>query len=302
MRRRLHIKVSRSCNNNCIFCLDDRPKRTDASAGQVKELLDAHRRLGEMLFTCGEPTIHPELPLFIKMAKEAGYRSIGLVTNGRRLSYPDYCEKILSLGVNELTISIHGSSARMHDSLTRTKGSFSQTLEGLRNAAARKEAYGLRLVTSTVLSKRNMKHAAEILAFLEKLGVDTMVLNVIEPSGETLEHFDTLVPSYSEIAGRIEHALAGFPARDKVVVEGLPFCLCAGFLENTGIREEIHLLEGSELKALPPDRFHMKTGECRGCSLSPRCPGIFREYAGRRGTKELRKHVGTAPASRSPDH
>jgi MoaA/NifB/PqqE/SkfB family radical SAM enzyme len=289
MRRRLHVKVSRLCNNNCIFCLDDRPKRTDVSEEEVAALLERSRSLGEMLFTCGEPTIHPDLPRFICMARAAGYRSIGLVTNGRRLVYADYCETVLSAGVNELTVSIHGPDARTHDALTRTRGSFDQTFGGLRNAAASKKRFGLRLVTSTVLTARNMRHLSAMLDLLAALDVDTMVLNVVEPSGEAKKHFDLLTPPYTDTASHIAAALRKFPGRSRVVVEGIPFCLCRDFLESTGIREEIHLLEGGEFKALPTDRFHVKTAECEGCRAAARCPGMFVEYAQRRGTDELKR-------------
>jgi len=130
-RKRLHVKVSKDCNNNCLFCLDDRSRRTDATTDEVQRLLDEHRQLGDMLFTCGEPTIHQDLPLFVQMARTEGYKSIGLVTNGRRLAYPDYLESLLIFGLNEITVSIHGCTPGMHDAVTRTRGSFGQTTRGL---------------------------------------------------------------------------------------------------------------------------------------------------------------------------
>lgn len=284
-RKRLHVKVSRDCNNNCQFCLDDRARRTDVTTEQVQRLLDTHRRLGDMLFTCGEPTIHPDLPLFVQMARTEGYRSIGLVTNGRRLAYPDYLESLLAFGLNEITISIHGCSARMHDAVTRTKGSFGQTTRGLENVRRAKQRYSLRLVTSTVLTSRHIGHVQQILHFLSTFEPDTMVLNVVEPSGEALAHFDRLIPEYGEVAAAIGSALEELPARDRVVVEGIPVCLCDGFEQNAGLREEIHLQEGDEVKALPPDRNHAKPQFCNGCRHTHVCPGVFVEYLERRAWK-----------------
>jgi cyclic pyranopterin phosphate synthase len=284
-RKRLHVKVSRECNNNCLFCLDDRDLRADVTTEEVQRLLDAHRRLGDMLFTCGEPTIHPDLPLFVQMARTEGYHSIGLVTNGRRLAYPDYLESLLAFGLNEITISIHGCSARMHDAVTRTKGSFGQTTRGLQNVHRARERYDLRLITSTVVTSRNLGHVGEILYFLASFYPDTMVLNVVEPSGEALSHFDRLIPEYEDVAAAIRAALEGFHARDAVVVEGIPVCLCTGFEQNAGLREEIHLQEGEELKTLPPDRNHAKPEFCDGCRYTHVCPGVFVEYLERRGWK-----------------
>ena len=289
MRKRLHIKVSRQCNNNCIFCLDDRSRRTDISEQEVEAQLEEGKALGEMLFTCGEPTLHPRLPMFISMAHAAGYRSIGLVTNGRRLSYSDYCGKLIELGLSEVTVSIHGSTAAMHDGVTRTRGSFDQTMAGLRNVSNLKEKHGVRLVTSTVVTARNMKHIGEILKALAAFSVDTMVLNVVEPSGEALKHFDRVTPSYADMAQEIEKAITGFPNKSKISVEGIPLCLCTGFLGSCGVREEIHLQEGEAFKALPVRRNHIKIDVCSDCRLTRLCPGIFREYAKQRGTTEIER-------------
>jgi MoaA/NifB/PqqE/SkfB family radical SAM enzyme len=171
----------------------------------------------------------------------------------------------------------------MHDSLTRTRGSFEQTLAGIDNVVSLRVSHPVRLVTSTVVTRRNLARVGRIIEFLGGRGVDTLVLNVVEPSGEALDHFETLAPRYEEIAGHIRMAVEGSEFREKVVVEGIPLCLCRDFLDCTGVREQIHLLEGSDIKALPTDRNHVKTGRCEGCDLTALCPGVFAEYVKRRG-------------------
>ncbi len=286
-RPRLHVKMSRSCNNNCIFCLDDRDLRTDASEAEVMALLEAHAHIGEMLFTCGEPTLHPLLPRSVDLARRAGYRSIGLVTNGRRLSYLQYCSGLVDLGLNEVTVSIHGSSPSMHDSLTRARGSFVQTLKAIENLAAIRRSHALRLVTSTVLVGRNASRLRSILDLLVRFEPDAMVLNVVEPSGEALGRYGRLQPGYAEMARVIEAALHGFWGRGRVLVEGLPLCLCRGFLDCTGIREEIHLLEGREVRILSPGRNQIHGEPCRECARAEACPGVFESYARLRGWEEI---------------
>ena len=287
MRRRLHVKVSRSCNNNCLFCLDDRARREDADAEGVAALLADHRGLREVLFTCGEPTIHPDLPRFVAVAQRAGYESIGLVTNGRRLSYEAYCRSLMDSGLTEVTISIHGPAAPVHDALTRTKGAFAQTLEGLRQARRIGGPRGVRLISSTVVTRRNVGVVRDLLDLLAREGVDVMVLNVVEPSGSALDHFEAVFTSYSALAAGVAEALDGFEARERVVVEGLPLCTTTPFLDCAGVREEIHLQEGDTFRALPTDRGHIKPDVCEGCRLSPRCAGIYESYARRRGIDEI---------------
>ena len=283
MRRRLHVKVSRSCNNNCLFCLDDRDLRTDVTDEEVARLLAESVSLGEVLFTCGEPTIHPGLPRYIAMARRAGYRSVGLVTNGRRLAYRDYCDSLVEAGLTEITISIHGHESRLHDALTRTRGAFEQTMDGLRNAMRHRPS--VRLISSTVVVRQNAEHLAEFLAMVD--GVDVSVINVVEPTGMALQHFGSVFTSYSDLAAQVATTLRGFDGDREVIVEGLPLCLCRDFPDRTGVREEIHLLEGQLFHALPTDRGHTLTEVCDDCLLRARCPGIYTEYANRVGTDEL---------------
>ncbi len=287
MRRRLHVKVSRECNNNCVFCLDDRARRHDVDDGEVDDLLARHRHLGEVLFTCGEPTLHPSLPRFVHRARRTGYRSIGLVTNGRRLSYPAYSQSLLDAGLTEVTVSIHGHDRRSHDALTRAPGAFEQTRAALENLSRLRRGTPLRLITSTVLCDLNADGLRPTLEGLGRLGVDVMVVNVVEPSGQALRHLDLLSTSYRDLARSVAEALDGFEGRERVAVEGLPLCLCHPFLDRVGIREEIHLRQGDRIAALPPDRNHRKPGICEGCSLTGRCPGVFEAYAERRGTQEI---------------
>ena len=289
MRQRLHVKVSRSCNNNCLFCLDDRDRREDVTEASVAELLAAHVHLREVLFTCGEPTLHPRLPAFVAAARQAGYTSIGLVTNGRRLSYEAYCRSLLEAGLTEVTISIHGATSRSHDALTRARGSFEQTVGGLRNVHRLGRSRGVRLISSTVVTRHNAGTLADLLALLADEGVDVMVINVVEPSGAALEHFDAVFTSYTELASSVAAALEGFEHRHRVVVEGLPLCASLPLLDAAGVREEIHLQEGDQLRALPPDRGHLKPEVCVDCRLSSRCAGIYETYARRRGTGELQR-------------
>jgi len=284
MRRRLHIKVSRQCNNNCLFCLDDRQRRTDAADEEVARLLAENVSLGEVLFTCGEPTLHAGLPRYVSMARRAGYRSIGLVTNGRRLAYRDYCDALVDAGLTEITVSIHGHEARVHDALTRTRGAFAQTADGLRNAARRRPA--IRLISSTVVVRQNAGHLAAILAFVD--GVDVSVINVVEPTGTALEHFGSVFTRYTELSADVARALRGFDGDREVIVEGLPLCLCGEFRRSAGVREEIHLLEGERFHALPTDRGHTRAEACEDCRLASRCPGIYAAYAERVGVDELR--------------
>ena len=52
----------------------------------------------------GEPLLHPELPLFLKTAKEKGFRSM-ITTNGTLI--PKCGDMLLENGVHKVNLSIH---------------------------------------------------------------------------------------------------------------------------------------------------------------------------------------------------
>lgn len=75
--------------------------------------------IDSILFTGGEPTLNKNLILFVRLAKKLGYKDIGLQTNGRLLSYKNFCIKLMENGINEISISIHGSNKKIHDAMNR---------------------------------------------------------------------------------------------------------------------------------------------------------------------------------------
>jgi len=197
----LHVLVGPTCNNNCIFCMeDDRERRREHVSAQtlpdLLAMLASYQSRDAVLFTSGEPTLSPHLPVLIRRARELGYRSVGLITNGRRLAYRQYAEALLKNGLTHLTVSVHGHTARLHDGLTRTRGSFEHTAAGLKHLSALKERYWFQWLTSTVVTRRNLPHLPAIHAFLAALPLDGLVFNVMMARGRGEQHFERLMAPY----------------------------------------------------------------------------------------------------------
>ena len=309
---RLHICLSPDCNNNCIFCMEEdreaRRRRLNLlDREQVEALLRSNKDMGKVLFTAGEPTLHPDLPLLIRMAAGLGYRSIGLITNGRRLAYAPYAEHLLSAGLNHAVVSIHGHTARIHDGLTRTPGSFEQTLAGLENLARLKPP-SFRLHTSTVLNRRNLKHLEATLELLLKLPLNQAVLNAIQPLGRGASLFKKLVPTYSEMVEGVASALERFRSeRGRIRLVDVPPCILLRLPEEVRGRVENH--QHFEPEGGLPDELARELDEaalrvpvrkedydrvqrifgppCDPCPLRPSCDGVWTRYAAERGWDEF---------------
>lgn len=107
MAERCYLEITNVCNLKCRFCPGhDRAGRfmsfpefdalTDRLRGQVKFLY---------FHLMGEPTLHPQLPQFIGVAREKGFVPV-LTTNGTRLS-AGLAQETAGRGLYKANISLH---------------------------------------------------------------------------------------------------------------------------------------------------------------------------------------------------
>ncbi len=312
-RESLHISTSPVCNNHCVFCNDgfrDHPgsREPGLSPGDVEDILQAYRgRINRVNFTSGEPTLNPDLFALIRMAKYSGYRHVGLTTNGRMLSYGAYALGLLRSGLTEINISIHGHTAAMHDGQTRARGSFEQTVRGIKSIRDLRPRYPVTLNLAVTLNKLNYRAFREILAFLRPFGANTIVINVVQPiRGKMTRHFNRLMPRYRDVALVIEgffeeHPEWFFgqgPGGSRISVIDLPRCLAPGLLPVIGYGET-RTVSGGEPGAVA-GRTEMKTrtfrdnralkqkrDRCGSCAHDAHCSGIYRAYLEKFGWGEF---------------
>lgn len=87
MITRCYLEITNVCNLDCVFC----PKTDRAKHTLTLEEFDVltSRLKGEVRFLyfhlMGEPFLHPQLPQFVRMAREKGFTPV-LTTNGTLLS------------------------------------------------------------------------------------------------------------------------------------------------------------------------------------------------------------------------
>lgn len=136
-QKRNWVRLTFDCNDKCIFCLD-----SDTHDGRMRDpqevkaqILDGRRKGAErLILSGGEPTIHPRFVDFIRLGRLAGYERVQTVTNGRLFQYRDFLTRCIDEGLGEITFSLHGADAKVHDALVGVKGAFEQEVAGLRHA------------------------------------------------------------------------------------------------------------------------------------------------------------------------
>lgn len=75
----MHIMITHKCENNCPFCFDgNHGFNDDISIDNFQRILDVakEKRLKEITFVGGEPTMHPDVLLLAKMVKDNNFKLI----------------------------------------------------------------------------------------------------------------------------------------------------------------------------------------------------------------------------------
>jgi MoaA/NifB/PqqE/SkfB family radical SAM enzyme len=198
-----HVFVGFDCNNRCRFCAQG-DLRGQEAGDLVDEGLAGVTPGSAVAFVGGEPTVHDALPRWIGSARARGARVVLLQTNGRRLVERGYAALLRDAGLERLDVSLHGSTAAMHDYHTGSVDSFSQTTRGLRQA----RASGLLTAVTVVVTRSNYRHLAEIVRLSHGLGVQALHLALAEPLGTAAAHAPSIVPPRALVRPHWARALA----------------------------------------------------------------------------------------------
>ncbi len=279
---------------------------------RVRWVLEKHAGSEEVCFTSGEPTTRDELPDFVKWAKSLGYERISMMTNGRRVSHLAYAVALAKRGMNRFYISIHGHTKKLHEGLTRTPGSFEQTVAGL-DSIAKLAAHGVELHTSTVITKRNLPHMLDIYRFLRSHGVHQVVFNVMQANGRADTYFEQIFPSYTEIAATFRSFIQDVgEEKPMAFLVDIPYCTTEGIPDfNRGYVEKYRHFDLESQVDLPvqnqehrkgdgagkglllvlrsdlDDEERTKRDECRSCKYVGQCEGVWKNYLKRNGWDEF---------------
>lgn len=102
---RCYIEITNVCNLNCDFCPKHNRKSRHLSVEEFDLLTNRVRDKVIFLYfhLMGEPMLHPSLPLFIRMAREKGFKTV-LTSNGTLL---DRTKDLLESLPHKIQLSLH---------------------------------------------------------------------------------------------------------------------------------------------------------------------------------------------------
>jgi len=191
-QKRKWVRLTRACNNRCLFCLDaDALDGRHESLDGITSALREGREEGcrRVVLSGGEPAIHPEFIRIIGLARQLGYTHVQVITNGRMFSYSEFLRQAVKAGLSEVTFSVHGASAAQHDRLAGVPGAFSQTLLGISNAV---KIRGLIVSSDIVVNGVNVDSLFEIVSLLHRLKINEYDLLHLIPFGRAWKNWKIL--------------------------------------------------------------------------------------------------------------
>lgn len=293
------IKVGFTCNNNCIHCVVANKRcHDDLTFEEIIRELDHFIGLYKeisIVLTGGEFTIRPDI---FQIMEEISLRKrqkkiskVILQTNGCALADFDL-SRYLSKSVDEFFIAVHAPYAELHDVITRTPGSFWQTIRGIQNIQdCIRNGARCRLVTQTVISRFNYPLLPELIAIIRNgLKLNEVRLTFPHPNGNA--YSPGVVPKYSEITPFINEALF-FAKKNKmnVSMEQIPLCIIDKALHRiykgkilakkkyaVGYDRSLLDRNGRTNYAETLLKEYRKTKACAKCKLNNLCIGIWKEY------------------------
>lgn len=298
--KRINIDVSYKCNNNCIFCYN-LVHNGILPFYRIRDYLNNNSKNHKLAVTIsgGEPTLHPDFLQIIAYADKIS-KSVSILTNGRRFSNREFALNTVKTGRHQYIIPLHAANAEVHDDITRSSGSFRETVAGIKNICRLKNGgYPMTISIKLLFSRVNIKHLPETVRFISKTFSGTQHL-FIEPvdmkrtsSHDKNELFITLSESLPYLTEAIHLAVSfGYI----ISLGHIPPCI---FPNPEFYYKFIRTPFNGRLHFCGPMR-HRDTWEwdgtdwvikgppCRKCEIDQNCNGILLSYSNLSGFSELR--------------
>ena len=188
--------MTRRCNLKCVHCYassEDISYDNELNHEQCIAMIDDLAKFGVpvLLFSGGEPTVHPRLVEYAKYAVSKGMRAV-ISTNGTLIT-KEKAKLLKEVGLSYVGISLDGLE-ETHDKFRGVQGTFKKVMTAIENC---KEA-GIKVGLRFTINKRNVNDIPGIFDLLEEKNIPRVCFYHLVYSGrgseiakEDLSHEET---------------------------------------------------------------------------------------------------------------
>lgn len=218
------------CNNRCVQCYQGEKtslSKIDMPFEYAKKVLVLLRDIGlrKCVLIGGEPTLYRKLNEVINWGAKQGITMLTM-TNGSVFSKKEKLQAALKNGLDGYTVSIEGPTAEIHDSMTRRKGSFKQSVQALKNGLDT----GANVASISTISQLTKDSVIEIYDNMRAIGMLTIIFNVCTTSlcqsnTECLLSMGEAAEKLKSLFLHVKEDLISIPSLRVKVITPLPLCL-----------------------------------------------------------------------------
>lgn len=280
------IRVVFQCNQACRFCFVSTHLPAAGNDAIEAAIRAAGARGHRVTLSGGEPTLHPDLVGYVRLAKSVSKLPVLLQTNAIRLADQALAMELAEAGLDEAFVSLHGATAAVSDAITGAPGTFDKTVRGLDQLAKA----GVALQINFVICQANVHELSQWVELLA-LRWPRAFANVsfVAPSTDMVPREHALIPRYEEVLPRLAAAVTLAESKGVAIggfesMCGIPLCLVPSSIDRY-----------FDLAEVPPGfdaGEFVKPSACQSCALASRCYGIRRGYVELHGEGELRPVAG----------
>ena len=193
--------LTRACNLTCAHCYaeaDFGRAQDELTRAEALRLVDHLVEYGApvILFSGGEPLLHPHIFELIERAVRGGVRAV-LSTNGLLIDRRT-AARLADLGLAYAGVSLDGLE-KTHDELRGRPGLFALTLKAIEAARNAGLKVGLRLT----LTRRNLPELGALFDFLEREGLPRICFYHLVSSGRG-RHLGQWALNHAETRGAVD--------------------------------------------------------------------------------------------------
>lgn len=268
------IGIGNQCNNCCVMCTNVMPLPEDYKEPTTQQVInEIDKADSTILITGGEPTIRKDLfDILDYINMKYPDKQIKIITNARMFNYPEFAAKMKKVRNLQLITELYGSTPELHDRITRAKGSYHQSYNGIKNMLE----HGFNVELRVVISRLNYRDIVKLVKLYEKeFGkAYKIVLFPIDIIGNAFKNMPDCVLKYKDFIPFVEEASE---LSDKIELFHIPYCVIN--------KKYWRLIKGQTV----PERRLMLKEICGGCDFEEECPRVWRTYAKMIGTDELKK-------------
>lgn len=174
----MQFEVTYKCNNNCIFCYNDKQikKDNELDTVQAKKILDDLCSNGVMSinFNGGEPLVRSD---FLELAEYASILGLDIHLNtNASLIDDDYAKKLSCYFASVCTTLLSGD-AHIHDELSGREGAFCDAINGIRAL----QANDIYVAVNVMMCNKNHISFINTLNLLRELSIRTLLITRYVP-------------------------------------------------------------------------------------------------------------------------